>query len=326
MGRSAQGKVDIRGAVPVLAMPFGDDGAIDEDSLRRELDFCLQAGSQAICFGMGSESAALVDAERVQVWTLAARHLDGRVPLIAATSHISREGTIALTRLARECGVDCAMVDPQPRGGEQLVQLFVDLSDRVDLPLMIQDAGGNAPAPVLLQAAQQASCVVSLKLESTAAPLKIGAVAAGLREASLLATTDASDTAGSRRITILGGSNGNLLPEELERGSIGTMPHPAVIDAYRAVCDRFLSGDEDGARDLYIRVILPMQRVVAAADRGGGWAMLGLHKTLLQQAGVLRSTYCRLPIAALPEDVVGTVTRHVATCDLLVSHPWQAAP
>ena len=58
---------EIKGAVPVLAMPFDDDGAIDEDSLRREIDFCVEAGSQAICFGIGSESNQLTDAERAQV-------------------------------------------------------------------------------------------------------------------------------------------------------------------------------------------------------------------------------------------------------------------
>ena len=108
-------RVDIRGAVPVLAMPFDEDGAIDEESLRREIDFCLEAGSQAICFGIGSESNQLTDAERAQVWTLAARHLKGAAPLIVATSHASREGTIALTRLAQDCGVGCAMVNPMPR-------------------------------------------------------------------------------------------------------------------------------------------------------------------------------------------------------------------
>ncbi len=109
-------RVEIKGAVPVLAMPFDDDGQIDEESLRREIDFCVEAGSQAICYGIGSESNQLTDAERERVWTLSARHLSGSVPLVVATSHASREGTIALTRLARECGADCAMVNP-PRDG-----------------------------------------------------------------------------------------------------------------------------------------------------------------------------------------------------------------
>src|SRR4029453_15330261 len=100
-------RVDIRGAVPVLAMPFDEDGAIDEDSLRREIDFCLEAGSQAICFGVASESNQLTDEERARVWRLAGRHPNGAVALVRAPPHPSREGTIALTRLARDCGADC---------------------------------------------------------------------------------------------------------------------------------------------------------------------------------------------------------------------------
>ena len=63
-------KARITGAVPVLVMPFDSDGTIDEESLRREIGFCVEAGAQAIAFGMGRESAMLTDAERAQVWTV----------------------------------------------------------------------------------------------------------------------------------------------------------------------------------------------------------------------------------------------------------------
>jgi 2-keto-3-deoxy-L-arabinonate dehydratase len=298
----------IEGAVPVLAMPFDDDGAIDEESLRRELDFCLEANSQAICFGMASESSMLTDAERAQVWSLAAKHLSGRVPLIAATAHASREGTIALTHLARECGVDCAMVNPQPLSGDQLVNLFRTLSDRVALALMVQDAGGNAPASILLRAASEAPSVCSLKLESPGAPLKIGEVAAGLREAGLIAGASTS----TRQVTVLGGANGNYLPEELARGAVGTMPHPGIIDAFRAVCDAYAAGDAGRGYETYIQQILPVLRAVAMVGPGdGGGAMLMLQKGLLQQAGIIRTTYCRMPASPVPGAIVETVLRHL---------------
>jgi 4-hydroxy-tetrahydrodipicolinate synthase len=327
----------IRGAVPVLAMPFDDDGAIDEDSLRRELDFCLEAGAQAICFGMGSESSMLTDAERQQVWSLAARHLDGAVPLVAATAHASREGTIALTHLARECGVDSAMVNPQPLAGERLVALFRDLSERVGLPLMLQDAGGNAPAEVILCAVDEAAQIVSAKLESPGAPLKIGAVAAGLRERGLLAgatgesgdeSTGGSTTAGrARQVTVLGGANGNWLPEELEHGAVGTMPHPGIIDAFRQVCDRYAAGDAAGGYDAYVRLILPVLRAVAIGAAGGGdggGAMLAVQKALLQRAGVIRTTYCRSMTGAVPDAVLKRIVRHVDAAGLLASR-WRTA-
>ena len=316
--------VVIRGAVPVLAMPFDDDGAIDEDSLRREIDFCLEAGSQAICFGVGSESNQLTDAERAQVWTLAALYLNGAAPLIAATSHASREGTIALTRLARECGVDCAMVNPQPRTGEGLVALFRDLSERVGLPLMIQDAAGNAPVDVLLRAARDASTVVAAKLESAGAPLKIAQFVAGLRETGHLAEDGAGHGTGhgTGRISVLGGAGGNYLPEELEAGAVGTMPHPAIIDAFRTVCDRYAAGDATGGYDVYLRQIAPLLRAVAIAGPGqgdGGGTMVWVHKALLVRAGVLRTTYCRAGNTPAPETVMARVWQHVERTGLLVA-------
>ena len=320
--------VVIRGAVPVLAMPFDEDGAIDEESLRREIDFCLEAGAQAICFGIGSESNQLTDEERARVWTLASRHLHGAAPLIVATSHASREGTIALTRLAQDCGADCAMVNPQPRVGERLVALFRDLSERVGLPLMIQDAGGNAPVDVLLRAAREASTVVAGKLEAPGAPLKIAQFVTGLRKSGHLAEQAAEGDGGggaggnSGRITVLGGAGGNYLPEELEAGSVGTMPHPAIIDAFRSVCDRYGAGDAAGGYEVYLRQIVPLLRAVAIAGPGqgdGGGTTVWVHKALLVRAGVLRTTYCRADNTPAPESVMARVWQHVERAGLLVA-------
>lgn len=38
----------ITGAVPVMAMPFDNDGIIDGDSLRHQIDFCIEAGAKGI--------------------------------------------------------------------------------------------------------------------------------------------------------------------------------------------------------------------------------------------------------------------------------------
>ena len=40
----------ITGAVHVMAMPFDSDGIIDEDSLRHQIDFCIEAGAKGIAF------------------------------------------------------------------------------------------------------------------------------------------------------------------------------------------------------------------------------------------------------------------------------------
>lgn len=304
---SDDGAPRIEGAVPVLAMPFDDEGVIDEDSMRRQLDFCVEAGSQAVAFGMGSESAVLTDSEKSRMWSLAARHVDGRVPVIAATAHASRPGTLEHTAIARDCGVDLAMVNPDRHGGDELVRLFRDLSEQVKLPLMVQDAGGNAPAEVLLRAVDEAPHVTCLKLESQGAPDKIGAVVDGLRERGLLG-------GGPRELTVLGGGNGNWLPEELDRGSVGSMPHPALIDSFRTVCDHYAAGDPEAGRQAYHGIVAPVLRTLIV----GAASPLWLHKTLFVRAGIFRSAYSRRGGSALPDWLMERVMKHIEAHDFAI--------
>jgi 2-keto-3-deoxy-L-arabinonate dehydratase len=296
----------ISGAAPVLVAPFKDNGEMDEGSLLRQLDFCIEAGSQALVFGWGSESHLLTDAELESMWSAAVRHVNGQVPVVVATTHASREGVIALTQMASGCGADCAMVNAEAQGGDQLVRLFCDLSDEVDISLMIQDAHGNAPVDILLQAVKEAKNVNSLKLESAGAPHKMGLATDGLAGAS-----------GARDVTVLGGSNGGLLLEELERGSVGTLPHPAIIDAFRDVCDRYAAGDVSGASDTYYQKILPLNRLTAAGGAAGGG--IWLHKTIFQRAGILNSNYCRVKTKAQPDWVMDKMWAHLLDHSLAIA-------
>ena len=257
--------------------------------MRRQIDFCIEAGSDALAFGWGTESHLLTDAERQQAWTVAARYTDGRVPLIAATTHPAAAGVLALTNIAKDCGADAAMVNPDSLRGDRLIGLYRDLSEQVGLPLVVQDAQGNASTDDLVAAVKAAPSITSLKIECPATPHKMGIVRQALDEAL-------SD---DREVTILGGSNGALLIEELDRGSVGTMPHPALIDAFKRVCEQHLDGDRAGAWDGYTRVILPVARLVQAAGVKGG--SLWLHKHLFKLAGIFATDHCRIETGTPPE-------------------------
>ena len=296
----------VSGAVPVLITPFYDNGAVDIDSLRRQIDFCIASGAQALAFGMGSESLMLTDAERKDVWCAAVEQANQQMPVIAAPAHPSREGILALAQLAKDCGADIAMINPEPRKGAALVALFRDLSERVGLPLMIQDAQGNAPVDTLLDAVREAPYVSSLKIECPGAPDKIGDLVNGLRDLA------------HRSISVLGGSNGNTLPEEMERGSVGTLPHPVIIDAFRMVFDSYASGDTTGADEVYYRQILPFNRLTAAGGGIGG--AIWLHKIIFRRAGILRSAYCRIPTEPLPHWVMDKVWAHLKQPELSISN------
>ena len=175
-----------------------------------------------------------------------------------------------------DCGVDAAMVNPDPLRWDLMIGLYRDLSEQVGLPLVVQDAQGNAPADDLVAAVNEAAAIACLKIECPATPHKMGIVREALDDA----------LSGDREVTILGGSNGTLLIEELDRGSVGTMPHPAFIDAFKRVCEQHLGGNRGAAWDSYTSDILPVARLVQAAGMKGG--SLWLHKHYVQACKHLR--------------------------------------
>jgi 2-keto-3-deoxy-L-arabinonate dehydratase len=297
--------VTISSAVPVLAMPFDDRGEIDDESMRRQVDFCVEAGSDALAFGWGTESDLLTDAERVQAWTVAVEHTAGRVPVIAATSHPAPAGMLALTRAAKDCGTDAAMVNPERRRGDAVVGLYRMLSEEVGLPLVVQDASGNTPVDDLLDAVRAAEAIVALKIECPATPNKMGIVKERLGAEA------------GHGVTILGGSNGSLLIEELDRGSVGTMPHPAMIDAFKRVCDLHLGGDREGAWASYVKTILPIARLVQSGGAKGG--SLWLHKHLFKLAGIFATDNCRRDTSVPPDWVMDRMMAEVKGAELVIS-------
>ena len=55
----------LRGAIPVMAASYHEDERLDEDGLRRQVDFAIAKGAAAVCTpGFGTEFYKLSDPER----------------------------------------------------------------------------------------------------------------------------------------------------------------------------------------------------------------------------------------------------------------------
>ena len=39
-----------RGLFPILAMPFDENGNVDEEDLRKEVEFCISTGADAVSY------------------------------------------------------------------------------------------------------------------------------------------------------------------------------------------------------------------------------------------------------------------------------------
>ena len=275
----------MRGVFPILITPFDEKGRIDEESLRKLVEFNIESGVHGLGVALGSEVFKLSEAERLQVTRIVVKQTAGRLPVVINTGAAGTDLAKLYSVTAEENRADALMIMPpsfMPVGGDEVREYFKAISDAVHIPIFIQDtSGAPVPAPLARQIAEESENVRYIKVESLPTPVKV---------ADLVAK--AGDM-----LTVFGGAGGNYFIEEMRRGSVGTMPGCSQPEAFVEVWDLFQRGDEGGARAIFERKILPLNRIAAL-----GWgAFYHVNKELLRRRGVIRTALVRGPSAPLDD-------------------------
>ena len=104
----------IQGSIVALVTPMTEDGAVDESSLKKLVDFHIQQGSDAlVAVGTTGESATLDIDEHCHVIKIVVDSVAGRIPVIAGTGANCTREAIRLTQKAKLAGADaCLLVTP----------------------------------------------------------------------------------------------------------------------------------------------------------------------------------------------------------------------
>lgn len=128
------------GSGVAIITPFTNDG-VDYPALSRLIDFQLENGTDAIIVcGTTGEAAAMSYAERARTIEAVARHVDGRVPVIAGTGSNNTENAIALSGDAVRAGADALLVvtpfynKATPRG---LIRHYTAIADAAEKPVIL---------------------------------------------------------------------------------------------------------------------------------------------------------------------------------------------
>src|SRR5262245_13704104 len=102
----------LRGALLGLTTPFTSAGTFDEETFRRNVEFYIEHGFQALVVaGTYGEVTALTQDERQHVIRAAVEQARGRAAILADTHHVgSLDEVIAITRHAEAVGADYAYV------------------------------------------------------------------------------------------------------------------------------------------------------------------------------------------------------------------------
>jgi 2-keto-3-deoxy-L-arabinonate dehydratase len=274
-----------RGVYPVVPTTFTESGELDLPSQKRCVDFMIDAGSDGLCILANySEQFALADDERERLTREILEHVAGRVPVIVTTTHYASRICAARSRRAQDMGAAMVMVMPPYHGasirvGEAGIEAFLrELSDAIDIPIMIQDApvsGTPLSAPFLARLAHGIEQVSYFKIETPG-------TAAKLRELLQLGG-DAIEGPWD-------GEEGITLFADLDAGATGSMTGGGYPDGIRQIIDPWVAGRRAEALAAYGRW-LPL---INHENRQCG---LLAAKALMHAGGVIA---CDAPRAPFP--------------------------
>lgn len=137
----------LSGSITALATPFAASGEIDFTAWQSLLERQLAAGSAAVVVaGSTGEAASLSEAEFCALLRSAVAQVGERMPVIAGTGLSNTAKTIALTRLARDCGARAALVVTPPyvrptQAG--LIAHYRAVADEGGLPVLLYNVPGR---------------------------------------------------------------------------------------------------------------------------------------------------------------------------------------
>lgn len=274
------------GIWPVAPTPFNEDGTLDLEGMKRVLDCLIDQGADGICILANfSEQFLISDQEREVLSRLCIEHIAGRVPVIVTISHFATQIAVERAQFVKDLGADIVMMMAPYHGAllkgnaQQTFEQFAAVGD-VGIPIMVQDAplsGVDLPVPLLIKMAKEIDMVKLFKIECPRAANKLRELIA-LGGDAIEAPFD-----GEEAITLLA---------DLDAGATGSMTSGMIVDQIKPVLTHYYAGRIDEATDAYARVAMAINH----ENRQCGWQSC---KAAMVEGGVIKSEFCRHPIAPL---------------------------
>lgn len=295
-GRGLEAATSIRGVSPVLAVPFHDDGEVDEQGFRRIVRYVLDTGVTSVMFpGFASEFYKLSETERTLL-TEALVDEAGRYPEVAVIAAVQDHATVLAVRRAQwsvAIGAHAINLLPpyllQPSAAAIEAHIRAVLAAVPSTPVVLQyapnETGTSLDARRLGEIAADHPNLVLVKVESSPP---------GPFISQLGALTPP--------ILSVEGYAGVQLPDAVRRGAIGTQPGCSFTEIYQEIWCHYEAGDHAMADTLHARLLpytsywmLDTELIIAA------------EKLISARRGLIGSDYCRSPRRDLDSEEVARV-------------------
>lgn len=132
----------LEGVIPPLVTPFREDEDVDEEAVRREVRYCLDAGVHGLTLtGSTGEGHTLTVEESVRVARTAIDEAKGRVPIVGGIIQDSTRAVIRYGKALKEAGVDALQITPVhylfAPDAEGTLAYYDEIGNAVQLPIVI---------------------------------------------------------------------------------------------------------------------------------------------------------------------------------------------
>ena len=302
-----------QGVLPILPTPFTSEGAVDEYSMRKLIDFELQVGVHGVSIlGFMGEAHKMAESERKLVVGAVVDQIGGAIPTWVGVRAFGSAGAIEQAREAQALGADAVFVAPIGIQNDQaLFNHYAAVADEVEIPVIIHDfpeSFGTILSPELIaRIANDIPGVQYIKLEELPVLDKLSRIRA-------LANDD---------FGIFGGLGGEYFLEELQRGANGIMTGFAFPEVLVGIYNAFRDGDEERAAGIFDRYV-PLIRYEFQPKIG-----LAYRKFVYHSRGIIADRFIRPPgrlIDAYTErELAGIIRRVGLSLDVegvQVAEPW----
>ncbi len=269
--------VSMRGVFTIPSTPFDERGQLDEEGLRRVVDFCVECGAHGIVYPVNaSEFTVLSDEERKRGSRIVVEQTAGRIPVAIGTAGVCTEHAAMFSRYAVEIGADAVIaMAPYIRkvtDAEGLISYYRGISDVIDIPIFVQNhpVGTDLSVSIMARLVREVEHIEYIKEETMPATHKLSQLI---------------EAAGPKLKGVFGGSGGRYLLLEHPRGSAGQMPGCHVTDVMVRLWNALEAGDREEAKRIY-GLVAPLYAIEEQC-RGA------IYKEVLRRRGVIESASAR---------------------------------
>lgn len=281
--RSQPARIEPRGVMPVVIMPYDHNGDVHEHDFRRQVHHMLNVGCDGVVVGQVSEVSRLTARERFRVAELLAEACGSQGCAVMSTGGESIRMACEFSRQAEAAGCDALLVMHPAMAAlddEEMFRYFAAVTESVSVPILVHHAKSLARRPL--------SIAVQSRLLDAYGPEKIRfKPEAQPSPPRLSQLRDATDG----RARIFEGDGGMMLADTFRRGLAGVIPATEIAEITVTIWRLLESGQEERARPLAYQLSYLMCHMMNSID-----CYLGISKHLLHRRNLIETTLIRPPL------------------------------